>query len=73
MAKIKTTKNGNIQMTISPEQAKAIRDIVGRSNSCARKEMCNSFGNGQHNRGTMEEDAALKEVFELISDFYGGY
>ena len=66
MAKIKTTKNGNIQMTISPDQAQAIRDIVGRSNYCARKEMCNSFVSSSKNRWTIEEDNALSEVYHLI-------
>ena len=67
MAKIKTTKNGNIQMTISLEQAKAVRDIVGKSNIFARTKMVKKF----HDVWTEESDDALLQVYYLINNFNG--
>jgi len=69
MAKIKTTKNGNIQITISPEQAYAIRDIVARTSYNTRKEACYVL----HEDWTRSQDDNLSVVFNLIDDFIGEY
>ena len=63
--KIKRTRKGNIQLTVTEEQANAIRNLVGRSNRTARTNMIINLGGFW----TIPEDDTLLQVYHMIDDF----
>lgn len=67
MAKIKRTKSGNIQITMTEEQAQAVRDLFGITNSISRRKVCSKFDCVW----TDKQDEDYRVVYNLIDDFKG--
>lgn len=64
MAKIKRTKNGNIQITMTEEQALAVCDLFGFTSFIGRQSTCRSF----NSTWTRTKDDNYRVVYNLIHD-----